>query len=157
MFRSTHWAGWDDNASKLVNEFDFVENYGNNQVIPNLHIWDNRDADNKTHTDLDGSINVQNTIPEVEDVYHDIAMIWTAEKIQFYFDGVLYLEQDITDTETYAAFHQSTRMVFGISAGSGYYCDAEGKNGVKPGDILGSMLNSFNENLYVDYIRWYQK
>ena len=155
---STVWARTTDDNGASVNEFDFVENYGSDQVIPNLHIWNNYTDD----TNFDGTMDKQDVIYPAEgeslsDTFHDIALYWTEETIEFYFDGVLYLKQDITDKATYEAFHKSTHMILGVSVPSNYYADAEGKNGSKPGNIMKSLINSFSENMYVDYIRVFQK
>lgn len=140
-----------------VNEMDFVENFGSDQVIPNLHTWVNY----TDHTNHGANIDMRNTIypasgESLSDEFHEISLYWDEEKIIFYFDGVKYLEQDIaSDPETWEAFHKSTYMIMEVSAPSGYY--GSYNNGSYPGDLLGSLIDSFNENLYIDYVRVYQK
>ena len=153
---SSVWSRTIDDNGASVNEMDFVENFGADQVVPNLHTWENYQD-----TNHDGNIDMQNTIipaegESISDTFHDIALYWTEEKIIFYFDGVAYLEQDISDSETWEAFHKTTYMILGIKAPDGYYGSYH--NGSTPGEILGSeLIDTFSENMYVDYIRVFQK
>ena len=149
---STVWSRTVDNNGASVNEFDYVENYGANQVVPNLHTWENYVEKYNHYNDID----YKQTLTSISDEFHDIAMIWTADSIAFYFDGVKYLEQDISsDPDTWEAFTKSTFMIFGVTVPSNYYADSH--NGQKPGDIMGSLIESFSENMYVDYVRVFQK
>lgn len=157
---STFWSrSLDDIGGEgaSVNEMDFVENYGTEQIRPNLHTWENY----TDHINHDGKIDYQENLfaengESFSDEYHEITLYWTKDKIIFYFDGVKYLEQDIaSDSETWEAFHKSTYLIMGVSAPSGNY--ANNFDGVTPGDKLGTMVNSFSENLCMDYIRVYQK
>ena len=157
---STFWGRTLDDIGgegAIVNEMDFVENYGTEQIRPNLHTWENY----TDHTNHDGNIDYQENLypasgESFSDEYHEITLVWTSEKIIFYFDGVKYLEQDINaDRETWEAFHKSTYLIMDVSAPSGLYAD--NFDGTTPGDKLGSLVNSFSENFYMDYIRVYQK
>lgn len=154
---STLWSRTVDDNGASVNEFDFVENFGADQIVPNLHTWVNY----TDHTNHGDEIDKRETIypdngESLSDSFHEISLYWDEEKIVFYFDGVAYLEQDIaSDPEKWEAFHKSTYMIMGISAPTGYY--GTYNNGSTPGDILGDMIDSFSESLSVDYIRVFQK
>lgn len=157
---STLWSrSLDDigGTGASVNEMDFVENFGADQIVPNLHTWVNY----TDHTNHSGDIDKQETIYPAEgaslsDSFHEISLYWDEEKIVFYFDGVPYLEQDIgSDPEKWEAFHKSTYMIMGVSAPSGYYGTYH--DGSTPADILVNLIDSFSESLYVDYIRVFQK
>lgn len=157
---STFWSrSLDDigGAGAIVNEMDFVENFGADQVLGNLLDWEKYDKKD----DYRGQLDKQDTIlpdegESLSDTFHEIALVWTDEKITFYFDGVAYLEQDIgSDPEKWEAFYKSTYLIMGVSAPTGFY--GTYNNGTTPGDVLGNLVDSFNENLYMDYIRVYQK
>ncbi|MBO5020572.1 MAG: family 16 glycosylhydrolase, partial [Clostridia bacterium] len=154
---STLWSRTVDDGGASVNEMDFVENFGSDQIVPNLHTWVNY----SDHTNHKGDIDKQDTITpaaneSLSDSFHEIALYWDEEKIVFYFDGVPYLEQDIaSDREKWEAFHKSTYMIMGLGAPSGYYSTAAG--GKNPGDYMGELINSFSENYAIDYIRVFQK
>ena len=156
---STLWArSNDDDKGSSVNEFDFVENFGTESIYPNLHTWNNYSEDTNHKNDIK---DCSQTLTPAEgesfsDSFHDIALYWTSEKIVFYFDGVAYLDLDITaDPEKWAAFHKTTHMVMGVSAPSGYYAMNYGAKA--PGDYLGELINSFSENFSLDYVRVFQK
>ena len=153
---STLWSRTEDDGGASVNEMDFVENFGSDQIVPNLHTWENY----TDHTNHKGDIDKQDTITlegeSLSDSFHEISLYWDEEKIVFYFDGVPYLEQDIgSDKEKWEAFHKSTYMIMGVSAPEGYYSTASG--GQNPGDYLGNLIDTFSEDFAVDYIRVFQK
>jgi len=154
---STLWSRTVDDNGASVNELDYIENFGDDQIVPNLHTWVNY----TDHTNHKSEIDSYNTIKpdsgeSLSDSFHEIALYWTNEKIIFYFDGVPYLEQDISsDPEKWEAFHKSTYMIMGISAPSGYYSTASG--GKNPGDYMGELIGSFSENYAIDYIRVFEK
>lgn len=157
---STFWSRTLDNIGgqgASVNEMDFVENFGAEQVRPNLHTWKNY----TDHTDHNSIIDFKETVypqgnESLSDSYHEITLSWTNEKIVFYFDGVKYLEQDIgSDPATWEAFYKSTYLIMSVSAPSDIYSSYA--NGTSPGAVLGNLINSFSENYFVDYIRVYQK
>lgn len=154
---TTLWSRTVDNGGASVNEMDFVENYGKDQILPNLHTWKNY-TESVNHGALN-EIALRNTVTPADgeslsDSFHDIALKWTDKKITFYFDGKVYLEQDIAaDAEKWEAFQKSTYLIMGISAPKADYCNYGGS---KPGDILGSMINTFAESTSVDYIRIFQ-
>ncbi len=157
---STFWSRSLDNIGgegASVNEMDFVENFGADQIHANLHTW----TEYVNDTNHNGNIDMQETIlpdegESLSDTFHEITLYWTAEKIVFYFDGVAYLEQDIgSDPEKWEAFYKSTYLIMGVSAPTGIY--GTYNNGTTPGDVLGKLVDSFNENLCMDYIRVYQK
>ncbi len=157
---STFWArSLDDigGTGALVNEMDFVENFGADQIHANLHTW----TEYVNDTNHNGDIDYQETIypaqgESLSDTFHEITLYWTEDKIVFYFDGVKYLEQDIgSDPEKWEAFYKSTYLIMGVSAPTGIY--GTYNNGTTPGDVLGTLVDSFNENLCMDYIRVYRK
>ncbi len=158
---STFWARSLDDLDGIkggsVNEMDFVENYGAEQIRANLHTW----TEYVNDTNHSGEIDYQETIYPAEgeslsDAFHEITLYWTADKIVFYFDGVKYLEQDIgSDPEKWEAFYKSTYLIMGVSAPTGIY--GTYNNGTTPGEVLGTLVDSFNENLCMDYIRVYRK
>ncbi len=156
---STLWSRTVDDNGASVNEMDFIENFGSDQIVPNLHTWVNYTdhTNHKANNDIDM---YEPVLPgegeSLSDAFHEIALYWDEEKIVFYFDGRAYLEQDIaSDAEKWEAFHKSTYMIMGVSAPSGYYSTASG--GQNPGDYMGSLINSFSENYAIDYVRVFQK
>lgn len=156
---SAVWARTHDQYGHPINEMDFVENYGAKQILANLHTWNTDTEEGHIIHENDiqylRGITTPENDPTYFDRFHDIAMIWTEEKIEFYIDGQLYLRQDITDLNTWEAFHKSVYMIFDASVPSNYYADTH--NGMTPGEILMENINSFNENMQIDYVRWYQK
>ncbi len=157
---STFWGRTLDDiggAGALVNEMDFVENFGADQVLGNLLVWENYEK----KEDFRGQLDKQDTIlpadgESLSDTFHEITLYWTEEKIVFYFDGVAYLEQDIgSDPEKWEAFYKSAYLILGVSAPSGVYGSYH--NGTTPEQVLGDLVDSFNENLCMDYIRVYRK
>lgn len=154
---STLWSRTVDDNGASVNEFDYVENFGADQIVPNLHTWVNY----TDHTNHGDTIDKRDTITpangeSLSDSFHEISLYWDAQKIVFYFDGVAYLEQDISsDPEKWEAFHKSTYMIMGVSAPTDYY--GTYNNGSTPGDILGELVGSFSESFSMDYIRIFQK
>lgn len=150
----TFWSRSVDGAEKetsVVNEFDFVENFGTKDIRGNLHTWKKWGDEHINHgSNIDTRETVENA---VDGEYHYIAMEWTDSVVKFYFDGELYLEQDITDEATWEAFRNSTYLILGIAVPTGSY--AIDSNGTTPAEVLGD-ISSFSDSMSVDYVRIFQ-
>lgn len=165
---SAFWTRTRDGA-KVVNEIDISETFGEDKIKPNLHTW------GSAHTDHGSMISVRNIkYPQngehFYDTFHHLAVEWTPDFINMYLDGELYLSQDIT-SDTWAAFKETTYVVFSCTVPSGDYAD-----GNNPGSIITNQgvnqyaaarlfdrngdgridINDFCEKQYVDYLRLYQ-
>lgn len=149
---SSFWARSRD-GGKYVNEFDFFENFGIDQLKPNLHTWTNGGSGHINHG---SQIMIRNIIKPNEgetfsDTFHHIALEWTSDSIKFYLDGKLYLMQDTT-AQTWDAFRENTYLIFGACAPSGTY----NSDGTNPGNWLMQTVSKYCEKQCVDYVRLYQ-
>ena len=144
---TTFWARSKDKAADIpVNEFDFVETYGSEKIVGNLHTWEDQGrvhinhALNKTVLPADGE--------KFSDTFHHIAFVWTESKVTFYLDGVAYLEQDITDGE-WDAFREETFLLLGVTVPEGEYMQYYDADAITD-------YSDYNVSQKVDYIRIYQ-
>ncbi len=146
---ATFWSRSKDKAATIpVNEFDFAENFGAEKIIPNLHTWKNA---GKEHINHSGEIDYKREVTpatgeKFSDTFHHIALVWTPEKVTYYLDGEVYLEQDITDPK-WSAFNEETYLILGLNVPEGSY--AQYSEGVDD-------YSDFNVSQKVDYIRIYQ-
>lgn len=142
------WTRGKDTTPKetcVVNEFDFIENFGYSYGRPNLHTWRHYTE----HTDHGKTITTREDVPNINDgEYHYIAMEWNANVIRFYFDGELYLEQNIEDQSVWDAFRKSTHMVFAI--------DVPASGTTEYSNVPSGDLSKFSDSMTVDYVRVYQ-
>ena len=146
---ATFWSRSKDKAPTIpVNEFDFVETFGGEKITPNLHTWKNAGKEHINHS----SEIVNKRVPtpaageKFSDTFHHIALVWTPEKVTYYLDGEVYLEQDITDAN-WDAFREETYLILGLNVPEGsyaQYCESVDD------------YSDFNVSQKVDYIRIYQ-
>lgn len=153
---STFWTRSRD-GGEWTNEFDLCENFGIDQISPNMHTWAQGGAYHVDH-----GAKKQITVREHKypaegehfyDTYHYLTMEWTPTKVNFYLDGEIYLSQDIT-TDNWKAFKENTYLIFGCTAPSSNYTLWNGSS--NPGNFLMQAVGAFNANTYIDNVRIYQ-
>ena len=153
---SAFWTRTRDGGT-WVNEMDIYENFGSDQISPNLHTWGQGGAYHVDHKH-EGQLQYYSILTPAKDqhfydTYHYLSMEWTPEKICYYLDGQLYLSQEIT-TENWQAFAESTYVLFDCTAPSNHYNTWPGNR--NPGNYLMQNINSFCEKMRIDYVRVYQ-
>ena len=138
-----------------TNEFDVYENFGRDYAVPNLHTWDG-----STHVDH----NANGDMARVEirpvdgehfyDTFHNIAIRWTADRMDFLWDGENRLTVDLTSTSM-DAMRTPTTILLANGVGSQYYCHGFDVQDYVANGMLES-VEKFFEVQYVDYVRIYQ-
>lgn len=146
---ASFWARSKDKAASIpVNEFDLFENFGSEQIKPNLHTWKNQGEEHIDHYEeiQDKNVLTPANGEKFSDTFHYIAMEWSPTEIKFYLDGELYMSQNITDSN-WDAFREETFLIFGLTAPSAQYnayCDTK----LNP--------DTFNVDQKIDFVRIYQ-
>lgn len=77
------------------------------------------------------------------DDYHIVSMVWDANYIYYFMDGVQYGAQQITDADRYDQFHKKHYVLLNLAVG-----------GVWPG--YPDRYTVFPQTYYIDYVRVYQ-
>ena len=77
------------------------------------------------------------------DGFHIVSMVWDANYIYYFMDGVQYGAQEITSADRYDEFHKPHFMLLNLAVG-----------GVWPG--YPDQYTVFPQNYYIDYVRVYQ-
>lgn len=156
--KGTCTALWFSGASGLADdcEIDLYENFGRERLVPNLHTWANYNANHTDHGSARDFIKTSVVPAEGEhfnDTFHYIGMEWTADFIDFYFDGEIFCSVPMTDLKWYA-FESKVypRLIQGVSGG--FYLFENGYPGAEGG--IEELLN-FNVTQYTDYVRIFQK
>lgn len=138
-----------------TNEFDVYENFGRDYAVPNLHTWDG-----STHIDHNYSGDMERIeIRPVDgehfyDTFHNIAIRWTADRMDFLWDGENRLTVDLTSTRM-DAMRTPTTILLANGVGSQYYCYGFDVQDYVAKGMLES-VEKFFEVQYVDYVRIYQ-
>lgn len=151
-------ALWFGGASGLEDgvEIDIFENFGRESLKPNLHTWANYKTNHINHGSSGDFTPIRVYPPEGEhlyDTFHYIGMEWSADYIDFYFDGEIFCSVPMTD-EKWNAFEQKVfpYITYGVYGGfyqfETYY---PGNNGG-----IEELLN-FEVTQYYDYVRIFQK
>lgn len=113
-------------------EIDIMEHVGNQQntVFASLHYPLNSGG---------GAITDNTVIPDVSQIFHEYSVEWTATKIEFFIDGVLFHS---FDNEASLPFNNDFFLLINVAMG---------------GNFGGSIDPAFTESsLEIDYIRVYQ-
>ena len=146
-------------------EIDVFENFSSkNQIVPNLHKYEN--ADKGRHVQLSGvdqgaSINGTRTFSfesqEEAQKWHTYGFLWTEEIMSFSVDGQFYytynLNDNFGDFGTMAGFHQPLGIIISNQIFSEGWCkfsEWAASLGPPPDEI-------FPLEYKVDYVRLYQK
>lgn len=77
------------------------------------------------------------------DGFHIVSMVWDANYIYYFLDGVQYGAQEITSADRYDEFHKPHFIILNLAVG-----------GVWPG--YPDQHTVFPQNYYIDYVRVYQ-
>jgi beta-glucanase (GH16 family) len=77
------------------------------------------------------------------DGFHIVSMVWDANYIYYFMDGVQYGAQQISDADRYDEFHKPHFILLNLAVG-----------GVWPG--YPDQYTVFPQNYYIDYVRVYQ-
>ena len=75
--------------------------------------------------------------------FHTVSMVWDANYIYFFLDGVQYGAQEITSADRYDEFHKRHFILLNLAVG-----------GVWPG--YPDQYTTFPQNYSIDYVRVYQ-
>jgi hypothetical protein len=75
--------------------------------------------------------------------FHIVSMVWDANYIYYFLDGVQYGAQEITSADRYDEFHKKHFLLLNLAVG-----------GVWPG--YPDQFTTFPQNYYIDYVRVYQ-
>ena len=75
--------------------------------------------------------------------FHIVSMVWDANYIYYFLDGVQYGAQEITSADRYDEFHKNHFLLLNLAVG-----------GVWPG--YPDQFTTFPQNYYIDYVRVYQ-
>ncbi|MBR7133744.1 MAG: glycoside hydrolase family 16 protein [Clostridia bacterium] len=160
--KSNTAAGGEELAAKLGYnssaryhaEVDVFEVFGNNLAVPNLHKWWKTDEQKTAY----GDVRVQSGTDKTYDIsdggWHTYGMLWTANEISMFVDGVCYKTYDInknfgTAKEGMEGFHEPLCIIINNHL-------------LTPGGPVTSSTNGipddFTSATYdIDYIRLYQK
>lgn len=178
------------------NEIDTYENFGQDIVVPNLHTWDSS-INASGHIDHNGNGDMEHaklfangtttapaekSAPDKTDsnehfynTFHTVGIVWDADNLDFYLDGEIYCEVDITPT-IMNAFREGTNMKLANGIGVGGYTGGwdpwdflddgaftlnngqpnEYKDAAAKYDFYLDKLENFFEVQYVDYVHIYQ-
>ena len=136
--------------SNYRNEFDLYENFGRDVISACYHTWAPTG-----HVQHGTGHNQDAVLPEGDDhfwdTFHSIAIEWTPEKLDFYWNGLVFDSFDLTDK---ASGQTSTTIKFACGVGTAAYA-----RGYDPYDWMdeaytaatGKTVEDFFEVQVVDY------
>lgn len=129
-------------------EIDILEMVGGGSGGDSSELRDDTIVSSVHYKQADGSHmnkgNV-NTLPSgiFNNGFHVVSMVWDANYIYFFLDGVQYGAQEITSSDRYDEFHKRHFILLNLAVG-----------GVWPG--YPDQYTTFPQNYYIDYVRVYQ-
>lgn len=129
-------------------EIDILEMVGGGSGGDSSELRDDTIVSSVHYKQVDGShMNKGNitTLPTgiFADGFHTVSMVWDANYIYFFLDGVQYGAQEITSADRYDEFHKRHFILLNLAVG-----------GVWPG--YPDQYTTFPQNYYIDYVRVYQ-
>ena len=129
-------------------EIDILEMVGGGSGGDSSEMRDDSIVSSVHYKQVDGSHmnkgNV-NTLPTgiFNGGFHTVSMVWDADYIYFFLDGVQYGAQEITSADRYDEFHKRHFILLNLAVG-----------GVWPG--YPDQYTTFPQNYSIDYVRVYQ-
>ena len=129
-------------------EIDIVEMVGGGSGGDSSELRDDSIVSSVHYKQVDGSHMNKGNIATLStgifaDGFHTVSMVWDANYIYYFLDGVQYGAQEITSADRYDEFHKPHFILLNLAVG-----------GVWPG--YPDQYTVFPQNYYIDYVRVYQ-
>jgi beta-glucanase (GH16 family) len=129
-------------------EIDILEMVGGGSGGDSSELRDDSIVSSVHYKQVDGSHMNKGNVDTLStgifaDGFHTVSMVWDANYIYFFLDGVQYGAQEITSADRYDEFHKKHFILLNLAVG-----------GVWPG--YPDQYTVFPQNYYIDYVRVYQ-